>query len=303
MDARNGSISVVMLPWLAYGHLSPFLEMAKKLSRRNFCIYFCSAPVNLRFIQGKLTDRRRLSFNKTIFQPWAPAAASSLNIPAVLVSIGGAAFLSLILHLDKKPGTPYPFPELFLEDFWWVKITGNALDSANGIKDHGQFVGFLEQSFSIILVKNFREFEAKYIDYLSVLIEKKPVALCPLIGDQTDKDDEGTDIIEWLDKKDKSSAAFVSFGLPMQLDQPVNAKLAELTGVDVEVKRDQNGRLQRKEIAKVIEQVVLRQDGDNQRSKAKEWSEKIRKIGEEEIVEVAKELAKVCGKEKLICAA
>ncbi|RVW20449.1 hypothetical protein CK203_111646 [Vitis vinifera] len=59
-----------------------------------------------------------------------PAAASSLNIPAVLVS----------LHLDKKPG--------------------NALDSANGIKDHGQ--------------------------------------------------------------------------LPMQLDQPVNAKLAELTGVDVE---------------------------------------------------------------------
>ena len=92
-------------------------------------------------------------------------------------------------------------------------------------------------------------------------------------------------------------------GLPMQLDQPVNAKLAELTGVDVEVKRDQNGRLQRKEIAKVIEQVVLRQDGDNQRSKAKEWSEKIRKIGEEEIVEVAKELAKVCGKEKLICAA
>ena len=68
-------------------------------------------------------------------------------------------------------------------------------------------------------------------------------------------------------------------GLPMQLDQPVNAKLAELTGVDVEVKRDQSGRLQRKEIAKVIEQVVLRQDGDNQRSKAKEWSEKIRKIG------------------------
>ena len=120
--------------------------------------------------------------------------------------------MSLILHLDKKPGTPYPFPELFLEDFWWVKITGNALDSANGIKDHGQFVGYLKQSFSIILVKIFRKFEAKYIDYLSVLIEKKPVALCPLIGDQTDKDDEGTDIIEWLDKKDKSSAAFVSFG-------------------------------------------------------------------------------------------
>lgn len=56
MDARNGSISVVMLPWLAYGHLSPFLEMAKKFSRRNFYIYFCSPPVNLRFIQGKLTE-------------------------------------------------------------------------------------------------------------------------------------------------------------------------------------------------------------------------------------------------------
>lgn len=51
-----GVISVVMLPWLAYGHLSPFLEMAKKFSRRNFYIYFCSPPVNLRFIQGKLTE-------------------------------------------------------------------------------------------------------------------------------------------------------------------------------------------------------------------------------------------------------
>ena len=40
--------SILMLPWLAHGHISPFLELAKNLAQRNFHILFCSTPINLK---------------------------------------------------------------------------------------------------------------------------------------------------------------------------------------------------------------------------------------------------------------
>ncbi|KAL7168754.1 hypothetical protein ACSBR2_033904 [Camellia fascicularis] len=46
-----------MFPWLAHGHISPYLELAKKLSARNFKIYLCSTPVNLTSIKRTLSER------------------------------------------------------------------------------------------------------------------------------------------------------------------------------------------------------------------------------------------------------
>ncbi|XP_048447808.1 beta-D-glucosyl crocetin beta-1,6-glucosyltransferase-like [Pyrus x bretschneideri] len=59
MDSRHGNsiMSVVMLPWLAHGHISPFFELAKKLSERNFHIFFCSTPVILNSVKPKLPER------------------------------------------------------------------------------------------------------------------------------------------------------------------------------------------------------------------------------------------------------
>lgn len=48
---------LLMFPWLAYGHISPYLELAKKLSDRGFSMYLCSTPVNLGFIKKKITDK------------------------------------------------------------------------------------------------------------------------------------------------------------------------------------------------------------------------------------------------------
>ncbi|KAF5744821.1 flavanone 7-O-glucoside 2''-O-beta-L-rhamnosyltransferase [Tripterygium wilfordii] len=48
MDPKLQKTSVLMLPWLAHGHISPFFELAKKLSQYNFHIYFCSTPINLK---------------------------------------------------------------------------------------------------------------------------------------------------------------------------------------------------------------------------------------------------------------
>ncbi|KAI3838856.1 hypothetical protein MKX03_002632 [Papaver bracteatum] len=52
-------IQVLMFPWLAHGHISPFLELAKRLASKNFYIYFCSTPINLSSIEHQLIDRDR----------------------------------------------------------------------------------------------------------------------------------------------------------------------------------------------------------------------------------------------------
>ncbi|EPS70317.1 hypothetical protein M569_04444, partial [Genlisea aurea] len=43
---------VLFFPWLAHGHLSPFYELAKRLSEKNFKTYVCSTPINLMSIQA-----------------------------------------------------------------------------------------------------------------------------------------------------------------------------------------------------------------------------------------------------------
>ncbi|KAH7841357.1 hypothetical protein Vadar_028746 [Vaccinium darrowii] len=61
MDSKQSSpIKVLMLPWLAHGHITPFLELAKKLSTKNFHIYLCSTPINLTSIQNKITKTQSL---------------------------------------------------------------------------------------------------------------------------------------------------------------------------------------------------------------------------------------------------
>ncbi|XP_019199078.1 PREDICTED: beta-D-glucosyl crocetin beta-1,6-glucosyltransferase-like [Ipomoea nil] len=46
-ETQNRRFRVLMLPWLAHGHLVPYLELANELHRRNFDIHFCSTPVLL----------------------------------------------------------------------------------------------------------------------------------------------------------------------------------------------------------------------------------------------------------------
>ncbi|CAN4079999.1 unnamed protein product [Withania somnifera] len=56
MDNGDKPLRILMFPWLGYGHISPFLELAKKLSQRNFTIYLCSTPVTLNSIKKKLSQ-------------------------------------------------------------------------------------------------------------------------------------------------------------------------------------------------------------------------------------------------------
>ncbi|KAF5959264.1 hypothetical protein HYC85_000473 [Camellia sinensis] len=88
--------------------------------------------------------------------------------------------------------------------------------------------------------------------------------------------------------------------IPMQFEQPLTAKLVEEVGVAVEVNRDINGRLNREEIAQVIRKVMVEKSGEDIRIKAKNFGEKIRMKGDEEIEEALEVLLQLCKDVKLL---
>ncbi|XP_038885902.1 UDP-glucosyltransferase 29-like [Benincasa hispida] len=70
---ENEKIRILMLPWLAHGHVSPFLELSKLLATRNFHILFCSTSVILHSIQSKLPQN--LSSNIELVELTLPTSA------------------------------------------------------------------------------------------------------------------------------------------------------------------------------------------------------------------------------------
>ncbi|GMH13241.1 hypothetical protein Nepgr_015082 [Nepenthes gracilis] len=438
MDSKE-ALQILMLPWLAHGHISPFLELAKKLTKKNFIIYFCSTPINLAYVKKRLGKEYSPSiqlvelhlpsspdlpphlhttnglpphlmpilvdaFNQSansdfpnilktlnpslliydLHHPWAPALASSYNIPAVEYLISGACMASFYNHFFKNPGSEYPFSEIYLTDFERIRFSQ--------LYEEAVFE-CMRQSSEIVLVKSFREIEGKYIDHANASMDKRLVPVGPLLQEVTAEEvlgGEGADFMRWLDAKDPSSTVFVSFGseyflsktemeeianglelsgvnfiwtvrfpkgdkrnareelpegfqrrvvgrgliiegwapqfkllghpsvggfvshcgwssvmegmnlgvpviaMPMQFDQPVNARLVAAMGVGVVVERDNDGRFRGEEVAELIRKVVVEKDGENVRRKAKDLSEVMRKKGDEEIDELAREFVRLC---------
>ncbi|KAK9266396.1 hypothetical protein L1049_025253 [Liquidambar formosana] len=445
MEKKQHSPSILMLPWLAHGHISPFLELAKMLSERNFHIYLCSTPINLEPIRETLPKKflssiqlieihlpsspqlpphyhttkglppHLMSTLKTAFdtskpafsnilkslkpqlviydflQPWVPIAAREENINAVVFVTCGAATVSFLIHCANSPGKEYPFHAFHFPESECDKITLFMHDISNGLKNKDRFTECIERSSNIVLIKTSKEMEAKYVEYLAVLLGKEIVTVGPLVQEPVNKDDVA--IMEWLSKKDPSSVVFVSFGseyflskqeieeiahglelsqvsfiwvvrfhggdkisvdealpegflkrigekgivvegwapqakilahssiggfvshcgwsstlegvmygvpiiaMPMHLDQPLNARLVGEIGGALEVKR-QNERLKREEIASVIKEVVVQEQGVDLRRKAKEVSERMRRKGDEEMDVVVEELMQLTGESR-----
>ncbi|OVA03618.1 UDP-glucuronosyl/UDP-glucosyltransferase [Macleaya cordata] len=272
-EDHHNRFRVLMFPWLAHGHISPFLELAIKLTQRNFYIYFCSTPINLSSIKQQLTHHHETTtilFNPSLIQlidlhlpslpnlpphyhttkslpphlmstlkkaldlstpsfsnllstinpdlliydfiqPWAPTAASRLNIPAIQFLSTGAAFFSFFLHLLENPAVKFPFPSIYLTDYEERRVS-QIMSYSDGLKDRDRLIQSINRSSNIVLIKTFREIEGNYIDYLSSSVGKEFVPVGPLVHEPPDFDNQMKKFSEWLVKKEKSSVVFVSFG-------------------------------------------------------------------------------------------
>ncbi|CAN6438697.1 unnamed protein product [Victoria cruziana] len=261
---------VLLLPWLAYGHISPFLELARQLSCRGFTTYLCSTRTNLSSVQEKLR-RRSYSSIKTVelqlppipelppryqatsslpshlmpllkkafdlsmpaftdilralnpecviydfLQPWAPMAASQLNVPAVLFLSTSAICFSYGLSMceGRDENLISPFKTIhFLEHE--VENNNRMLRSvANGMRDMDRVHRCVDQTKDAMFIRSSREMEAKFIDYLSLITAKRVITAGSLLNQRAVDHSASVPckFTSWLGTKRNSSVVFVSFG-------------------------------------------------------------------------------------------
>lgn len=125
---------------------------------------------------------------------WASSLALSQNIPAVEFLSTSATAASFAVHLIRNPGVQFPFPETCLRDYEFRRFMNLLQSSGN---DRAQ-LECLEQSCEIVLIITFKEIEAKYIEYLSILMGKKIVPVGPLVEDPVHEHEKTGMIMEWF---------------------------------------------------------------------------------------------------------
>ncbi|KAI3459674.1 hypothetical protein Pfo_016337, partial [Paulownia fortunei] len=78
-------------------------------------------------------------------------------------------------------------------------------------EDEDYFVNY-KLSSEIVLLKTSRGFEGKYIDYISAVFQKKMLTVGPLVTDVNKIDEENSEVMQWLSKKENHSTVYISFG-------------------------------------------------------------------------------------------
>ncbi|XP_075081997.1 UDP-glucosyltransferase 29-like [Nicotiana tabacum] len=95
-----------------------------------------------------------------------------MNIPAVQLLTFSAAVIALGFHMSEDKEDKFPFPEIYLREYEMLSLKKAINESPD---KEFPFCEALRRSRDIVLVKTCRDFEAKYMDYLSNLVSKKIV--------------------------------------------------------------------------------------------------------------------------------
>ncbi|KAG6428804.1 hypothetical protein SASPL_106841 [Salvia splendens] len=257
----DSPLNILMFPWLAHGHISPYLELAKRLSRRNFTVHLCSTAANFKSIEANISGGKEYSIRRVVLhlpethlprrlhttnglppehmdglketldmaapelrrvlaelrpdllvydflQPWAPLVASEHGVPAVEFITSSATMNAYLFHFFSSAVDDFPFPEIYYREYELVH-RDRLLAADEGVRRNA-FAG-VRRSNGAVLIKGFREIEAKYSDYLAELLGKKVVAVGALVQ-EANTISGSLELINWLDKKEKRSTVFVSFG-------------------------------------------------------------------------------------------
>ncbi|KAG6395586.1 hypothetical protein SASPL_141709 [Salvia splendens] len=238
-----------MFPWLAHGHISPYLELAKRLSRRNFIVHLCSTAANFKSIENSIGASSIRLVPLHLPDTYLDSRFHTTNgLPPDLMP-----FLKRMLDL----AAPELRPDLLVYDFLqpWAPLVAkeHGVPAVEFITTTATMMAYLFHHFSdpeaafpfpeihyrdyelphrecllavaeevrrdafagvhrsngVVLIKGFREIESKYSDYLAELLGRRVVAVGALVQEAVTISHE---LIQWLDNKGKNSTVFVSFG-------------------------------------------------------------------------------------------
>ncbi|XP_047977300.1 UDP-glucosyltransferase 29-like [Salvia hispanica] len=90
---KQESFKVLMFPWLAHGHIFPYLELAKRLSTtHHFTMYLCSTAVNLDSIKSSISSEDDAAASVKLVELHMPSLPhlpphlhSTRNLPSHLI--------------------------------------------------------------------------------------------------------------------------------------------------------------------------------------------------------------------------
>ncbi|KAK0604469.1 hypothetical protein LWI29_015946 [Acer saccharum] len=110
-----------------------------------------------------------------LIQPWTPQVAFELNIEAIMFLTCGAASLCFLLHYSKCPDMAFPFQEMSIPETEFSQFNQFINSSVNGMMNKDRYLECQARSSNMVLIKTLREIEAKYVDYLTLLLGKQMV--------------------------------------------------------------------------------------------------------------------------------
>ncbi|KZV50679.1 crocetin glucoside glucosyltransferase-like [Dorcoceras hygrometricum] len=219
METRNGSkLRVLMFPWIAHGHVFPYLELSKNLSSRNFHMYFCSTTINLDSIKNSLHEHSSIQLVELqlpSFPDLPPHFHTTKYVPPNLMprlfhafQMSISSFTDIITNLK---------PDLLIYDVfqpWAARIAA----SINIPAVHFATTGAAAYSF---VYHMFTDKDSTFPYPVMYLKDNERKALQAAIGQlisddddgaQSDNEENGPEIVEWLSKKPEFSTVFISFG-------------------------------------------------------------------------------------------
>uniref|UniRef100_M1BBC9 Glycosyltransferase n=1 Tax=Solanum tuberosum TaxID=4113 RepID=M1BBC9_SOLTU len=238
------TLRVLMFPWLAYGHISPYLNVAKKLADRGFLIYFCSTPINLKSTIKKIPENysdsiQLIELHLPELPELPPHYHTTNGLPPNLNHILKKALkmskpnFSKILENLKPDLVIYDILQQWAErvaneqNIPAVKLITSAaavfskieqvrlsemVAKSNKSKEPDDGDLLAEGNMQIMLMSTSTTIETKYIDYCLELSNWKVIPVGPPVQDPITNDVDDMELRDWLGTKDENSTVFVSFG-------------------------------------------------------------------------------------------
>ncbi|XP_022773895.1 UDP-glycosyltransferase 91A1 [Durio zibethinus] len=246
--AEATKLHIAMFPWLAFGHMIPYLELAKLIAQKGHKISFISTPRNIDRLPKLPPD---LASSIQFIKLPLPHVENLPEDAEATTDLPYNKVLYLKLALDGLQDSLANFletssPDWLLLDFaaYWLPPLAHSVteffDSITGEGSHTSDVYRFEKVIELcdaIVVRSCREFEPEYLNLLKELHQKPviPVGQLPTTAYSKGDDDEAwKPIKEWLDKQETESVVYVAFGSEAKPSQEEVTEIAlglELSGL------------------------------------------------------------------------
>ncbi|XP_049381451.1 anthocyanidin-3-O-glucoside rhamnosyltransferase-like [Solanum stenotomum] len=254
------TLRVLMFPFLAYGHISPFLNVAKKLADREFLIYLCSTPINLKYASKKIPEKY----------------ADSIQL--------------VELHLPELPELPPHYHTTYDLPHHLHHTLQKALKMSKP-----NFSKILENLKPDLVIYDILQQWAE-----RVANEHNIPAVKLLTSGETGENLRAKvrDISKNLksvrgEEMDAAAQELIQLCRNSEYEL-MNARLIVELGVAVEIIRDDDGNIHRGEITETLKDVITGETGEILRGKVRDISKNLKSIREEEMDTAAEELIQLC---------